>query len=335
VSRRQFLHGLGAAASIGVIGDTSANPAAARSSLASLAPGADPVTHFRELRRVLIDSDNLFGPLRVAPAVGDQIAVIHQLRQASRGEDYRDLTHVLAQYAEFAAWLAQDLGDYPAAESWLRRALEWSHIAGDPDLIVFILARASQLAGDIAEDPSRTIQLGEAAITMARPRSRLAAVAATYAAHGYALDGGPDQCARSYDRAHDLLADADDPDSAWAAWLDTAYIEVQRAHSQAMLGDYTTAATGFGSAIAALPTGYHRDRGVYLARQALAHAGGQDLEHAADLGLQALLIGTTTHSGRVLTELDRLNTLLDQAPAAPSVAQFRDALASVIVEPPV
>jgi transcriptional regulator with XRE-family HTH domain len=333
VSRRLFLQGVGTAAAAGALGMPGVGRAAAApTNKPSLAPGVNPIAHFREMRRVLIDSDNLFGARRVVPAVQEQIAIMQQLRQGARGDDHRQLTHLQTQYAEFAGWLYQDLGDHEAAQYWTARALEWSHVAGDSQLTVYILARKSQLAGDMAIDPAETIQLAEAAINMARPRSRLAAVAATYAAHGYALDGDRDGCARAYDRAHQLLERMDDPQSQWGVWLDPPYIEVQRARSLAALGDYTASAAGFQAAIAALPAGYHRDHGVYLAREALAHAGAGEAEHAAELGLQALGIGVETSSGRILTELDQLNRMFAPQLSAPGVSEFRDAMASTVVQ---
>lgn len=141
-----------------------------------------------------------------------------------------------------------------------------------------------------------------AAETMARPGSRLAAIAATHAAHGYALQGDVDNTLRAYDRAEELLSTTDDdPDSPWGVWLDGAYIDVARDRSLAHLGEFTQAVEGFDSAIAALPSGFRRDRGVYLARAARAHAGAADPDHAAASGVQALAIGVETHSGRILT----------------------------------
>lgn len=328
VSRRLFLQGLGTTA-LGVAATPAAIGDAVSSSrvrpAAALAPDLNPVAHFMEMRRVLIDSDNLFGPLRVIPTVREQINVLQGLRRVKRGTDYQQLTQVQAQYAEFAGWLLQDAGDFRAARYWTDRALEWSHVAGDPDLTVFILARKAQLAGDM-RDPAETIQLAEAAMAMARPGTKLAAVAATYVAHGYALDRDQAGTERHYDLAHDLLSRVDNTESAWGEWLDDPYIEVHRARSHTLLGNHQVAAEGFQDAIAALPTGYRRDRGVYLAREAIAHAGARDADLAAELGTQALAIGTDTNSGRILTELADLDSMLTPWSSVPAVREFKDAM---------
>ncbi|MFI1183378.1 helix-turn-helix domain-containing protein [Streptomyces sp. NPDC020799] len=329
IPRRLFLGGAGAAA-LGIAGA----PFAQASSPAPpiLVPERNPIEHLQEVRRVLIDSDNLFGPRQLIPKVQEQIHAITALREGKRGADRRQLLRVQTQFAELCGWFHQDAGDHRAAQYWTDRALQWSHMAGDPDLTVFILARKSQMAGDV-RDPVEAVDVAEAAEESARPGTRLAAVAATYAAHGHALRGDAQESMRAYDHARELLHGDINPDSTWGVWLDDAYIDVHRARSLSALGDHQAAADGFRAAIAALPAGYHRDRGVYLAREALAHAGARDAEQASVVGLEALAIGAETGSARILTELAQLDSDLQSWRAVPSVREFHDSLnASVLHE---
>ncbi|ARZ68731.1 hypothetical protein SMD11_3087 [Streptomyces albireticuli] len=330
VPRRIFLGGLGAAAA-----SIASAPLAEAGVSTSRMPAMDrnPVEHLQDIRRVLIDSDNLFGPRQLIPKVHDQINAITALREGKRGADRRNLLQVQTQFAELCGWFHQDAGDHRAAQYWTDRALQWSHMAGDPDLTVYILARKSQLAGDM-RDAIEAVDVAEAAEEAARPGTRLAAVAATYAAHGHALRGDTRECMRSYDRARELLHGAHGGSAgSWGVWLDDAYIDVQRARSLSILGDHHAAAEGFRTAITALPAGYHRDHGVYLAREALAHAGSRDPEQAATTGLQALDIGNETGSARILSELARLETDLNRWRTVPSVREFHEALnASVLHE---
>jgi tetratricopeptide (TPR) repeat protein len=154
-----------------------------------------------------------------------------------------------AQYAEFAGWLHQDLGDFSRAQYWLDRALEWSHAVRDQEMATYILARKSQLAGDM-HDGAATVDLAAAAAGMSRPRSRLAAVAPTYAAQGHALLGEASETARVLDSAYEALGSLDDdPDLQWAAWLDTVYVTVHRARCLETLGEHGQAAEVFQRAI--------------------------------------------------------------------------------------
>ncbi|MFE5594808.1 helix-turn-helix domain-containing protein [Streptomyces sp. NPDC056549] len=330
VPRRAFLGGIGAAA-VGIAG--------APAAMASLkepqvtVPDRNPLEHLEAVRRVLVDSDNLFGPHQLIPKAQQQINAIGVLREGSHGVDRRRLLRAQTQFAELCGWFHQDAGDLRAAQYWTDRALQWSHGAADPDMTVYILARKSQLAGDM-RDPIDAVDVAEAALEMARPGTRLAAIAATYAAHGYALQGERVAALRSFDHARELLHGQEvESTTAWGGWMNDAYIDVQRARSLSSLGDHKAAADGFRTAIAALPAGYHRDRGVYLAREASAYVGSGEAEQAAAAGLEALAIGASTGSARILTELTRLDTDLQRWRTVPVVRDFQDSLrASVLHE---
>lgn len=330
LSRRALLSVLGAGAALAATAETAG--------AASIAPppdlavsGMNPIEHLRVTRRVLIDNDNLFGPLQLVPVVQRQIAAIKALRESLRGSDRIQLLQLQAQYSELCAWLHQDAGNFRASQHWIREALEMSHMAGDSELTAFILARRAQLAGDMLDSVS-AVDAAEAAEAMVPSRSRLAAVAATYAAHGYALRDDAAACKRAYDRAHDLRESMDpDPASPWGVWLDAAYIDVQRAHSLNLLGEHTSAAEAFRKAINELPAGYHRDRGVYLAREALAHAGAGEAAQAATIGLQALRIGVETGSARITRELVHLDQELTQWHAVSNVAEFKEAMTESVL----
>jgi transcriptional regulator with XRE-family HTH domain len=304
--------------------------AAERVGLTALIPaestsGRRPVEHFLLVRKTLADNDNLFGPQQVIPAAIGQVQAMQRVRLTLRGADLRGLLQVQTQFADLLGWLHQDIGDFRTSQYWMDRALEWAHLAGDHDSVVFVLARKSQLAGDML-DPVEAVDVAEAAMQLAQPGSRLGAVAATYAAHGHALRGDRATSDRLYDQAWTLLERAENAASPWGRFFDSAYIGVQQARSLAILGDHRQAADGFRSAIDDLQPGYHRDRGVYLAREAVAHAGAGEFEHAAALGAEALGIGMETNSGRIVIELVGLNDALEPGSSGPEVARFREAL---------
>ncbi|MGI5349460.1 helix-turn-helix domain-containing protein [Streptomyces sp. CA-250714] len=329
ISRRALLGTLGTAAAAAALSDA---PAAAVSPTSGTLPALNPIEHLQATRRVLIDNDNLFGPYQSIPIVERQMAAMKSLRRDLRGEDRRQLLQLHTQYAELAGWFHQDAGNFRAAQHWTREALELSHLTGDNELTTYILARRSQLAGDM-RDPIEALDVAEAAEGRAEPGSRLAAVAATFGAHGYALQGDANACKRAYDHAHDLRQAMDpNPHSPWGVWLDAAYIEVHRAQSLNDLGEHQAAAESFGRAIANLPAGFHRDRGVYLARQAVALAGAGEAEEAGRTGLQALRIGVETGSGRITRELARLDEDLGKWHSVITVNEFKDAMRDAVLK---
>jgi tetratricopeptide (TPR) repeat protein len=270
----------------------------------------------------------------VIPIAARQVTLMQQLWPSLAGTDLRKLILVQVQFADLLGWLHQDIGEYTAARYWLDRALEWAHITTDSDSVAFILAPKAQLAGDM-HNPADAIVVAEAAVRHASPGSRISAAAATYAAHGYALAGDRAACDRLCDQARTALDGDGGQPGPWALFMDQPYIDVHQARSHAALGDYRTAATRFRTAINQLQPAYYRDRGVYLAREAAAHARAGEAEHAAALGMQALSIGTETRSGRIFTELAHLEQVLAPARSSPAVTQFLTATdAALPVAPP-
>jgi tetratricopeptide (TPR) repeat protein/DNA-binding transcriptional regulator YiaG len=286
-----------------------------------------PIEHLQRMRQMLIESDNLLGPGHIIPTVHEHIQIIRQLRAGRSGADGRALLYLQAQFAEFAGWLHQDSGDFQQAQFWLDRALDWSHAVADREMSVYILARKSQLAGDM-RDFRNAIDLADAAIAMTHSGSRLHATAETYKAYGYALADEPKQALCGLDQASNLAAVPED--GPWAVWLDEAYVNVQRGRCLAAVGSHDQAAEVFQTAIRNLPPSFRRDRGVYLAREAQAYAGAGVPEQAAAAGSEALGIAEETGSGRIVNELAELDTLIARWSQVPAVADFRDALTSII-----
>lgn len=329
ISRRALLGTLGTAAAASAFSDL---PAVAAPPTPGKLSGANAIEHLEATHRVLIDSDKLFGPYQSIPIVERQLAAMKSLRRELRGEDRSRLLQLNARYAELAGWLHQDTRDFRAAQHWMREALEISHLTGDAQLTTFILARRSQLAGDM-HDPIDALDVAEAAERHAAPGSRLAAVSATYGAHAHALQGDADACKRAYDHAHDLREAMDpDPESPLGIWLDATYIEAQRARSLNTLGQFRAAAESFGRALSNLPADYHRERGVHLARQAVALAGAGEAEEAGRAGMQALRIGIETGSGRITRELARLDADLGKWHTVTTVNEFRDAMRDAVLK---
>jgi transcriptional regulator with XRE-family HTH domain/tetratricopeptide (TPR) repeat protein len=292
--------------------------------------GPTPIERLRKLRQVLIDSDNLMGPRLALTAVRDQIRTIQELRADTGGADRRQLLELQTEYAELASWLFQDLGEHQAASYWLDRALQWSHTVGDSDLTAFVMARKSQLAGEM-RDLVDVVDLAEASRHMTNPQSRLGAVGLTYQAFGHALRGETAASERAFDQARDLVENLHSPPGPWGVWLDASYINVHRAQGLHALGRHAEAATAFTQAIGHLPEGYHRDRGVYLARAAVAHAGAGAPEQAAATGMQALAIAEDTGSGRILHGLAELDDALARWRQMPPVTDFHATFDSMIL----
>jgi len=289
-------------------------------------PDARPAERFLLARRALRDNDNLFGPRDVIPLAMRQLALLRELSRTSRGGDRRELLLPQVQFADLLGWLYQDCREFDTARHWLDRALEWAHMLDDQACVAFVLARKSQLACD-TRDPDTAIAAADAAMRIAGERELVGAVAATYAAHGYALSGDAATAERLYDEARAMLGTTDATGTVpWVTFLDDAYIDVYRAGSLAALGQHAAAAAGFRAAISGLRPVFHRDRGVYLAREARARASAGEHDHAAELAMRALAIGMETRSARVFAELADVRDATAPASDSPAVSGFRAAL---------
>lgn len=319
VPRRTFLQGIGAAAMV--------------VSWPPLAADVERRTElFLRVLKLLRDLDNLSGPREVIPLAAHHVTVMQQLRNSAGGPDLRELMATQVQFADLLGWLYQDCANYRTAGQWLDRALGWSHVTGDIESAAFILARKSQLAGDVG-DAADAVALGGAAIRLAGATSRIGAVAATYASLGHALAGNREACDRLCDQARSALEAASGDSSPWAQFFDAAYIDVYHARGLAALGAFEAAAGRFREAVDCFQSTYYRDRGVYLAREAAAYAGAGEAEYAAGVGIQALAIGAETRSARIFAELANLERALPPASSAPPVASFRAAMDAAVLNP--
>jgi tetratricopeptide (TPR) repeat protein len=136
---------------------------------------------------------------------------------------------------------------------------------------------------------------------------------------------------RAYDKARNELSRVTgDDDSAYGLFFNEGYLDVHHARSLGALGRFLPATEVFQKAIDGLPEGYWRDRGVYLAWQARAYAGGKEAERAAELGLEALTVACETGSAWIISELGCVDGLLAKWPGVPKIKEFRTALIDAI-----
>ncbi|WP_227984684.1 hypothetical protein [Nocardia spumae] len=318
VPRRAFVAGVGA----GAVG-MAASVALSSKSLAAVFTHTDidHIKFFRDKRMHIIESDNIYGSASTLPDVLTSLERMQALREA-KVVDSQVILHLLAMYAETAAWQYQDQRMFPESQRWAEKALTWSQQLGDNYYIGLSLVRMGQLASDRGDGAS-SAELAQAATRVAPRASLFTAAAVAYNAHALALEGDPIASARAYDAARTLVDQAD-TDPAWGFFLDHSYIDAYQAHSLTIQGDHTAAIMQFDQATARMQSGYPRDRGVYLARSAVAHMSAGHIEPAAALGAQALQIGAATGSGRIMERVITLAGMIDPASTQTGVGEFVD-----------
>jgi transcriptional regulator with XRE-family HTH domain len=289
----------------------------------------------RRLRTILMEYvkiDNLLGPAHLLDLVALHLNFIGELLTLASGQIRVELLTVGAWYAEFAGWLYQDAGHPQAATYWTDRALSWVQAADDPLRVSYVLMRKSNQASGLG-DAARTLDLARAAL---RGKDRLAprvrALALRQEARGHALSGDPAACARALEAAQEQAAapgDQGDDERALAGYCTPSYIDGEAADCWMLLEQPRKAVTILEHGLAAWPAPYQRDRGLNLARLAVAHAADREPEQACAVAQEAAGIVSNTWSARATAELRRLPTLLAAWPDMAPVTELRETLAAL------
>lgn len=262
------------------------------------------MSHLREQWHALVRTDNLLGPRFALSAVREHITIIEELLSVSPASRRGGLLTLAATYAESAAWLYEDAGQFPAATYWVGRAMEWATEAGDDLLVAWTLFRRSQHAaagGDARRTISLTRSAGKDGDRLPNP---MRAAIVQQEAHGYALAGDELMSHRTLDIAHqwaafDIVGDAR---GGHGSFCSETYLELQRAQCWTTLRKPHRAVQVYEATLPSLQPVYRRDRGIACGRLARAYAEAGQPEAAAQLGREALAIARD--SGSVRSELE-------------------------------
>ncbi|WP_258534334.1 Twin-arginine translocation pathway signal [Streptomyces sp. PT12] len=252
-------------------------------------------------------ADMMLGPRELIPTVTEQYRLISSLARRANGDTRDGLVHVGATYAVLAGWLHQDAALWADAAYWHGIAQTDALISGDPDLVAYTISHMAHLRADLG-DGRAVVALCERALADERRLSdRIRANLMYQQAHGAALLGDR----RAVDRLLDQASRATervDPAIPWgtAARRNAHYTAVQRATCYGRMGLHREALTLWDHITATMPPTARRDTGVYLARQASAHASTGEPERAVELAAESARIAHDTASGRHRAELDRL-----------------------------
>ncbi|GLF95210.1 helix-turn-helix transcriptional regulator [Streptomyces yaizuensis] len=301
VKRRHFL-AAGPAAAL----------AASTPALAAPAPGrvdAQLVGYFTQQLNGHYTADMLLGPLDLLGTVSEQYRLISTLCRQATGPVRHDLTRVGAAYAVLAGWLHQDAGQWEQARSWHGTALADAQTADDPDLHAYTLANLAYLHVELGD--------GHASITLCERGLHLtglppiARMQLTYQqAHGHSLLGDHTAVDTLLDAAqHTAHTRPENPPTPWgrtAALGNPHFFDIQRATCYGRLGLHSRAQPLWERVTAAVPDTARRRAGIYLARQATAHAALGEPEQALALATESARIAAETRSARHIGELRTL-----------------------------
>ncbi|HEY3754005.1 MAG TPA: helix-turn-helix transcriptional regulator [Pseudonocardiaceae bacterium] len=278
----------------------------------------------------------VLSPALVLPGL---ISETHMLTGIARhtppGDDGAALWRLAAQFAEFAGWMAQELGDDKEAMWWTARAVRMAAIGGDDSLRPYALFRRSDITL-FGDDPLRTLDLAQRAQADPAATVRVRGLAAEREAHGYALLGDPDACFRALDRSATLL------DEAKQAITGAPVLGATRTPDPTVLargwclfdlGRPAAAATLLETGISGFAPGASRARARYGMRTALAHMTADEVDRACEIVTWLAPDLRQIDSATIRHDMRMLNREFRRRSAQPQVRDLQPLFAELLRGP--
>lgn len=279
-----------------------------------------------------LKADALVGPRYLVPVVQSQMTLIDHLCSTTRGSDRQGILRVATRYAEFCGWLYQDSGDSEAAVFWTDHALDYAQELNDPQNIAYSMMRKSNIVTE-AGQPGHGLGLANAALNafdVLTPQTR--AVCFRQRANAYALLGEQRNFEATAEDALENAAAGAALDAAddRAIYCTPSYVSMEVGMSWVLLRQPTAAIQVFERGLSSWPAGSQtRDRGLCLARLALATAISDNTERSCQVATEALTIARSTGSARIRKQLVALHDELARHDGDASVHEVRRQLRQI------
>ncbi|MFJ4873795.1 Twin-arginine translocation pathway signal [Streptomyces sp. NPDC088745] len=287
------------------------------------------IGYFQEQLEGHYRADMFLGPHDLIGTVSAQYQLIDKLIRSARGETRHGLLRVGAAYAALVGWLYQDAGDMDGAAFWRGVTQEMAMRSRDPHLIGYFLVNQAQVRTDLG-DGHAVVDLCEAALDGGLLLPKVRIMAMQQQAHGASLTGDRTAVDRLIDQADSLLSQVDD-DLPWgnACRRTPGYLEVQRATCYGRLGLGQEAGALWTQVLGIVPETARRDRGVYMARHAIAAAHARDPDQAVEIARHVARVAVETRSARMARELRGLERVMRPWQDAPIGQELGEVLAPV------
>ncbi|MEU3073208.1 XRE family transcriptional regulator [Streptomyces laurentii] len=258
--------------------------------------------------------------------VAAQFDAVYGLYDQARGPLADRLVRLLAEYAQFLAWMSHDQDKSPAAQGWFDRSYDWSLEAGYGDMAATTLSMRAHTAWSHGRG-RRCVRLAEAAATTPGATATTRAMALQMAGRGHALEGDARAAYHRLDEAQRVITTAVDA-PPWLYFYGESWFSAQRGMADLHLNAWERAAENLRAGLAGFAPSYRRDRAWYGA--CLAHAYAGTGEPGAALTTALTVVGDAADVGRphAWHELHKVAGLLLRHRAAEGRELF-DALATL------
>ncbi len=226
--------------------------------------------------------------------VTQQFEKVAGLYDQARGPLADRLVMLMAEYAQFLAWMAQDQDNAPAALGWFDRSYDWALEAGYGDMAATTMSMKAHLAWSKGKG-RRCIRLGEAAASTVGASEATRAMAIQMVGRGHALEGDATNAYRKLDEAQKVIEDALDT-PPWLYFYGEPWFAAQRGMADVHLGRWASAIENLRNGLAGFAATFRRDRAWYGACLAHAYAGAGEAEAALNTAMH--IIGDASEIGR-------------------------------------
>lgn len=225
-------------------------------------------------------AEDTLGSRVVAGIVAAQFERVAGLYDQARGPLADRLVKLLAEYAQFLAWMAQDQDDTPVALGWFDRSYDWALEAGHGDLAATTMSMKAHLAWSKGRGRA-CVRLAEAAAGTAGASRATRAMALQMAGRGCALDGDAEGAYRNLDAAHRVIREARDA-PPWLYFYGESWFSAQRGMADLHLKSWASAIDHLVAGLAGFAPAFRRDRAWYGACLAHAYAGAGEADAALE-----------------------------------------------------
>jgi transcriptional regulator with XRE-family HTH domain len=281
--------------------------------------------------------DDVAGGGNVLPFVRQGFGWIARLLDRTTHDDEtgRKLHRALAELGHLAGWAGYDDEQHALAQRYYVAALRAAHDVDDRALGAHILGSMAHQAAHQGR-PADAVTLIDTALTGVRGRATHALLAELHIRQAYAFatlgDAPATTAAISRALAHTERLGTE-PEPPWLYWVRPGEITAGAGNCMLRLGRPERACPVLQDGIRTFGTSFDRDRGLYLARLAEAHArpGRQrDLEAAAHHATAAVEIAAGVSSGRSLTRIRELTGTMASHADVPAVRDFLERARAVL-----
>ncbi|MEV6394100.1 helix-turn-helix domain-containing protein [Streptomyces sp. NPDC051907] len=271
-------------------------------------------------------AEDTVGSRTVAPLVTAQFEEVAALYGQARGPLADRVVKLLAEYAQFLAWMAQDQGAAPVALGWFDRSYDWALESGYGDMAATTMSMKAHLAWSQGRG-RRCVRLGEAAASTAGASEATRAMAVQMTGRGHALEGDADGAHRRLDEAQEIIAAASDA-PPWLYFYGERWFAAQRGMADLHLQEWSSAAESLVTGLAGFAPSFRRDRAWYGSCLAHAYAGAGEAEAALETSLGVIADASEIGRPHAWEELHRVAGVLLRR-RAPEGRALVDALAAL------